>query len=573
VVQPPGSLPGIDVSHYQGAIDWTQVAASGVRFAFAKATQGQSYTDPTYATNAAAAAAAGIVLGAYDFAQPDATPNGAILEADHFLAVAQPQPGQLLPVLDLETTGGLTPAQLTAWTLAWLGEVASRTGGRAMVYTSPNGWASRMADTTAIADAGYTVLWVAHWNVASPTVPANDWQGHGWTFWQYSDCGSVPGITGCVDSDWFNGLAFDAVTIQSPDQTPPVASLSAPQGPTSSITASFTEVVGGVSPSNVALRVLDTGANVASTRTCVGPKGTTVVCATGQVAKVVLQPTSPLVPGQTYAIIVNPLGVSPAIADPSGNIATTTEVDFTEPGTVEQGSPAVAYGWRPVWSGRAFGNSYVVEHLPGATASFAFAGKTVTWFTVMGPTQGRAGVWIDGRPRGTFDQYDPSMRFKVPRTFHLLRSGPHTLVIHVLGLKGGPTGADTQVAIDAFGVGTHVSWTPVLRTAWRPMHIAGASGGTVAVTDLAGSSVTLPFRGTGVTWQTVRGPDQGKAEIFVDGSLVKTVDNYAPTTSVGPRSIVGLAEGVHSMRIVVLGQSRPIAKGAKVSIDQFVVLP
>ena len=65
-----------------------------------------------------------------------------------------------------------------------------------------------MADTTAIADAGYTVLWVAHWGVAAPTLPANDWQGNGWTIWQYSNCGNVPGISGCVDLDWFDGLDF-----------------------------------------------------------------------------------------------------------------------------------------------------------------------------------------------------------------------------------------------------------------------------------------------------------------------------------------------------------------------------
>lgn len=572
VVQPPGSLPGIDVSHYQGAIDWTQVAASGVRFAFAKATQGQNYVDPTYATNEAGAAAAGIAFGAYDFAHPDASPNGAIVEADHFVDVAQPQPGQLLPVLDLETTGGLTSDELTAWTLAWLGEVAARTGVHPMVYTSPNGWANRMADTTAIADAGYTALWVAHWNVASPRVPANDWEGHGWTFWQYSDCGSVPGITGCVDSDWFVASAFDAVTIPSPDQTAPVASLTPPQGATGSVIASFSEIVDGVTPANVSLRVQDTGAPVASTRTCDGPNGSAVDCATGKVMTVVLQPAGPLVPGQSYAAIVNPSGVAPPITDPSGNVAATTEVDFAQPGVLEQGSAAVVYGWRRASAGGAFGGSYVVEHLPGATASFAFTGKNVTWYTVMGPTQGKAGVWIDGRPRGTFDQYAPTTTFKVARTFHLLKSGPHTIVIHVLGLKGAPTGTDTQVCVDAFGVGNHVLWTPELHAMWRTAHQAGASSGTVAVTDIAGSSVTLPFRGTGVSWQTVRGPSQGRAQIFVDGSLVKTVDDYAANTTIGTRTIAGLAEGVHALRIVVLGQSRPVASDTRISVDLFTVI-
>jgi GH25 family lysozyme M1 (1,4-beta-N-acetylmuramidase) len=74
---PAGALPGIDVSHHQGAIDWSQVAGAGTRFAFAKATEGRSYVDPTYATNKAGAALSGVVFGAYHFARPDDTANDA----------------------------------------------------------------------------------------------------------------------------------------------------------------------------------------------------------------------------------------------------------------------------------------------------------------------------------------------------------------------------------------------------------------------------------------------------------------------------------------------------------------
>src|SRR5713226_5796820 len=124
-----------------------------------------------------------------------------------------------------------------------------------------------------------------------------------------------------------------------------------------------------------------------------------------------LQPTEALAPGQTYAANVNPADVSPPVADLSGNAATTVEVDFTEPAVVEQGSAAVSYGWTSVSSSKAFGNSYMVQRLAGATATFAFTGTTVTWYTVMGPSQGMAGVWIDGHPRGTFDQYAATMTF------------------------------------------------------------------------------------------------------------------------------------------------------------------
>ena len=143
----------------------------------------------------------------------------------------------------------------------------------------------------------------------------------------------------------------------------------------------------------------------------------------------------------------------------------------------------------------------------------------------------------------------------------------------VLGRPGGNGAADTQVAIDAFRAGGKIMWTPTLDAAWRKVHVAGASGGSVVQTDQARSSMTFVFRGTGVSWQTVRGPAQGRAQIFVDGVLVKTVDNYAdrPTTGVA-RSITGLADGVHELRIVVLGEARPVAKGAFISVDRLMVL-
>lgn len=103
--------------------------------------------------------------------------------------------------------------------------------------------------------------------------------------------------------------------------------------------------------------------------------------------------------------------------------------------------------------------------------------------------------------------------------------------------------------------------------------MSDASGGSVAVTDLAGAEATFTFFGTGAPWQTVRGPDQGRAQVFVDGALLKTVDNYMDTMTVVVRSIDGLAVGEHEFKIVVLGEARPASDGTEVSIDRFTVLP
>ena len=82
--------PGIDVSHYQGTINWTSVKNAGYQFAFMKATQGTTYVDPTFATNRTNATAAGIPIGFYDFCEVSTTATDAIAEANHFLASIKP---------------------------------------------------------------------------------------------------------------------------------------------------------------------------------------------------------------------------------------------------------------------------------------------------------------------------------------------------------------------------------------------------------------------------------------------------------------------------------------------------
>jgi GH25 family lysozyme M1 (1,4-beta-N-acetylmuramidase) len=203
---------GLDVSHWQGPIDWLQVAGAGNTFVFAKATEGTTITDVTYAINRAGAQGVGMELGAYHFARPGGSTDAArtanaIAQADHFVDVAQTTGGDLPLVLDLETKGGLTQTALLTWTRAWLDEVSARTGVRALVYTSPNFWKTAAADSPTIAGAG-SKLWVAHWTTNSaPLVPGSNWGGTGWTFWQWTDCTKVPGIAHCVDGDRVNGAS------------------------------------------------------------------------------------------------------------------------------------------------------------------------------------------------------------------------------------------------------------------------------------------------------------------------------------------------------------------------------
>jgi lysozyme len=212
-VEAQSKLPGIDISHYQGDIHWKQIPHRQVAFVIAKATEGQTYDDPMYVTYRVGAAQEGIAFTAYHFARPDATPGDAVIEADHFVAVAALRPGNLIPALDLEVSGGLDAKTLIVWTLDWLAEATARLGVKPMIYTSDWFWRTYMNNSQKFAKNGYRLLWIANWHVRRPAVPARNWGHNGWTFWQWDNCGSIRGIDGCVDRDRFNGTDLSSVTI------------------------------------------------------------------------------------------------------------------------------------------------------------------------------------------------------------------------------------------------------------------------------------------------------------------------------------------------------------------------
>jgi lysozyme len=205
-------LHGVDVSKWNHVVRWRRVRAAGQTFAIMKATEGRDWVDPKYARNRRRALRAGLVVAAYHFARPDRHARDARIEADHFLRVARIRAGDIIPVLDLETSGDLTRRGLIHWTWAWLNEVRRRTGVRPMIYTGWSRWKTEMRNTQRFARAGYP-LWLASWTRESPPVPAHNWGGHGWTFWQHGACGHVPGIRKCVDMDRFRGRDLGSVRI------------------------------------------------------------------------------------------------------------------------------------------------------------------------------------------------------------------------------------------------------------------------------------------------------------------------------------------------------------------------
>jgi lysozyme len=182
-------LAGIDVSHFQGEVDWGAVAAAGIRFAFIKATEGLDDVDPRFVQNWQQSRAAGLLRGAYHFLHPNLD---AKQQAAHFLSVVTLDDDALPPALDIEVTDGEGPATLTACIETWLGTVEATLGCKPVVYTDPSFWRDNVG-----ANLATYPLWLACY-APSPEVPAS-WGS--WTFWQHSQSGRVDGIAGPVDLD------------------------------------------------------------------------------------------------------------------------------------------------------------------------------------------------------------------------------------------------------------------------------------------------------------------------------------------------------------------------------------
>jgi lysozyme len=209
------TLDGIDVSYYQGTINWASVKAAGKTFAFARVSDGLSYPDNKFASNWPAMKSAGIVRGAYQYFRPSADANAqADLMLDKIKAAGGLQPGDLPPVLDLETDSGLAASVVVARAKTWLAKVEAQTGVKPIVYT-----AAFMSNVIGTSFSGYT-LWVANYGATCPLMPSG-WTD--WKFWQTSDSGKVNGIGGNVDTNVFNGAMSDllGLTLKPAKNDPP----------------------------------------------------------------------------------------------------------------------------------------------------------------------------------------------------------------------------------------------------------------------------------------------------------------------------------------------------------------
>ena len=188
---------GVDISYYQGTIDWAKAKAAGVKFAFVRVSDGTTFVDPKFVQNWSNTKTNGVIRGAYQFFRPSQNVNA---QADMMInAIGQYTPGDLPPVIDVEADGGLAPATVAARVRQWVDRVKTALGVEPIVYTGMYFWRDEVGGPTSFAP---NPLWIAQYTSLCPNLPA-PWMK--WTFWQHTDSGHVNGITGNVDMDKFNG--------------------------------------------------------------------------------------------------------------------------------------------------------------------------------------------------------------------------------------------------------------------------------------------------------------------------------------------------------------------------------
>jgi lysozyme len=208
-------VQGVDVSRWQGKIDWASVAAAGKQFAFIKATEGGDHFDPRFLENWYGAKQAGLARGAYHFmfwCRP------AHEQARWFKQIVPNDPGALPPVLDVEWNGEskacprkVSREHALGMIRHMLREMERHTGKRPIIYTDITFHEEILEGE---------LLDYPHWIRSTAAEPHVRYGDRRWTMWQYTTTGRVPGIKGDVDRNAFYGDENEWLTFLKSDCDP-----------------------------------------------------------------------------------------------------------------------------------------------------------------------------------------------------------------------------------------------------------------------------------------------------------------------------------------------------------------
>lgn len=195
-------IHGIDISHYQGHIDWDQLRSARIggyplRFIICKSTEGSSKLDENFNDNFYNARENGFIRGAYHFWSNLTSPRS---QAQYFLAKVHLEQGDLPPVLDVEyKPKDMTVAEFQQRVLTWLHVVEDHYNAKPIIYTYYK-FKLQYLSGPRFEDYPY---WLAHYYVDKVQYPGP------WKFWQHTDAGRLPGIRGEVDLNVYNGSYYD----------------------------------------------------------------------------------------------------------------------------------------------------------------------------------------------------------------------------------------------------------------------------------------------------------------------------------------------------------------------------
>ena len=190
-------IRGVDVSEYQGEIDWKTLSKQDIQFAFIKATEGSSYVDEYFKANWENAQKTKLAIGAYHFFSFD---SGGKTQAENFINNVSKTKNMLIPVIDVEyyKSENNDREEIKKELKIMADELEAYYGKNPIIYTTQSAYKDFIID-----DFTNNPIWIRD-VIKEPELP----DGREWTFWQYSDKGNLKGYKGVekyIDLNVFNG--------------------------------------------------------------------------------------------------------------------------------------------------------------------------------------------------------------------------------------------------------------------------------------------------------------------------------------------------------------------------------
>lgn len=214
-------LPGVDLSAWNGTVDFKKLKEAGVKYAIIKLTEGTTHRNRGFEKKYEDARKHGIAVGAYHFGRPDTyvnNPKDAEREAENFLLQLEKvglESGDIIPTLDVEKGVKVDDNYNCDWIINWMDLVEKETNVKSMIYTAR--WAYQLyimrADVSKQSKVASYPLWLASYNSGiAPKRKVKIWDN--WDIWQYTGTGAVDGCKGRVDLNWMAGGQLEKLSVK-----------------------------------------------------------------------------------------------------------------------------------------------------------------------------------------------------------------------------------------------------------------------------------------------------------------------------------------------------------------------